>query len=65
MDKLTCAFRFALNQDVLILPLKPLRGRVFARCERGEGVVEYRVIYWAENKREDQWLYEHELAEVK
>lgn len=57
-------FRFRLHQDVQIIPLK-LTGRIFARCERGEGMIEYRVIYWSEGKREDQWLFEHELSEPR
>jgi hypothetical protein len=64
MTEEAVSFRFRLNQDVLIVPLK-LTGRVFAQCRRGEGFHEYRVIYWAEGKREDQWLFEHELTEPR
>lgn len=63
-DSLTVTFRFRLQQDVQIVPLK-LTGRVFARCDRGAGLSDYRVVYWSEGKRYDEWLYEHELTEVK
>lgn len=56
-------FRFSLHQDVQIIPLN-LTGRVFARCDRGEGEHDYRLVYWANGDRRDQWLYEHELREV-
>ncbi len=62
MDHYAVIFRFRLQQDVAIVPLK-LTGRVFARCDRGEGLVDYRVIYWSEGKRCDEWLFEHELSE--
>lgn len=63
-DELTVTFRFRLQQDVQIIPLK-LTGRVLARCDRGEGLTDYRVIFWADNTRHDEWLYEHELSELK
>lgn len=57
-------FRFGLHQEVKIIPLK-LTGRIMARCDRGEGLHDYRVIYWADCKRNDEWLYEHELSEAQ
>lgn len=56
-------FRFWINQDVLIVPMD-ITGRVLARCDRGN-FHEYRVVYWAESKRSDDWLCEFELSEKK
>lgn len=52
-------FRYSLQQDVKITSLK-LSGRIVGRGERVGGHV-YLVVWWAENKRNEQWLYEHEL----
>ena len=60
---LTVTFRFAMHQNVQIVPLE-LTGRVFARCDRGDNVRDYRVIYWVDGKRCDEWLYEHELTDA-
>lgn len=57
-------FRFALAQDVVIVQIK-IEGKVLARCDRGHGLHDYRVIYWADSKRNDEWLYEFELTEKK
>lgn len=59
----TVTFRFALHQEVRVVPMD-LTGRIFARCERGNGERDYRVIYWANGERRDQWLYEHELGDA-
>jgi hypothetical protein len=56
----TVEFQFSIGQDVTIAALK-LKGRIFARCDRGLWL-EYRVIYWADSKRCDEWLCEHELT---
>lgn len=53
-------FIFEIGQDVQIRALE-LTGRIFARCDRGNGLHDYRVVWWAESKRSDEWLYEHEL----
>ena len=53
-------FTFRIGQDVTIKALE-LTGRVFARCDRGNGLHDYRVIWWADSKRNDEWLYENEL----
>lgn len=57
-------FKYDIGQDVYITSLH-LPGRVFARCDRGHGVHDYRVVWWAESKRNDEWLYEHELGAVQ
>jgi hypothetical protein len=61
-DREVVVFRFKLNQDVKIRPLD-LPGRILARCDRGLWH-EYRIIYWNESKRYDEWLCEYELTEV-
>lgn len=63
-DELTVTFRFRRGEDVLIVPLK-LKARVLARCDRAEGLQDYRVVYWSEGKRCDEWLYEHELSDIR
>ena len=60
----TVIFAFAVHQDVTIAALG-LPGRIFARCDRGDGAHTYRVIWWANGDRKDEWLYEHELSEAK
>jgi hypothetical protein len=57
-------FKFALHQAVLIVPLK-LEGVIFARCDRGDGIHDYRVVFWADGKRHDDWLYGYELTHCK
>jgi hypothetical protein len=64
---MTVDFKFAIGESVFIEPLK-LYGTILAACHRGfmPGVKyspynEYRVIYWAESKRYDEWLLEGEL----
>lgn len=56
-------FKFNIGQDVWVKPLD-LKGRVFACCDRGGGIHEYRIIWWSDGKRNDEWLYEYELGEV-
>lgn len=53
-------FKYEIHQDVLIEPLE-LPGKIFARCDRGNNVRDYRIVWWANGKRNDEWLYEHEL----
>jgi len=52
-------FRYKIGENVLILALD-LYGKIFARCDRGN-YHEYRVIYWSDGKRNDEWLLESEL----
>jgi len=54
------SFKFGIHEDVNIAPLS-LTGRVLARCDRGAGVRDYRVVWCSDSKRNDEWLYEHEL----
>lgn len=63
-DNQPIQFRFALNQDVQIAPMK-VSGRVVAREERPGGIHRYQVVYWCESKRYDEWMYQHELTEAK
>lgn len=56
-------FDFSIGQDVWVKPLE-LQCRIMARCDRG-GYHEYRVIYWAEGTRRDEWLLAHELGETR
>lgn len=63
VDPYLVTFRFCIRQSVRILTLN-LQGRVLARGEHPGGLHTYRVIYWAEGHRHDEWLYEHELSEA-
>ena len=60
MKNLPVQFKYSLGQDVVIRDLG-LTARIFARCDRGNDLHDYRVIWWAESKRNDEWLYQHEL----
>lgn len=60
----TVVFTYNIGQDVRIVALM-LPGRVMARCDRGHGLHEYRVVYWANSERCDVWLYDYELEPVK
>lgn len=53
-------FRFKVGQSVMVAALQQ-PGKVFARCDRGNAH-DYRVIWWHDGKRNDEWLYEHELS---
>ena len=54
-------FRFRIHQDITIKQLN-IPGRIFARCDKGNGVKDYRVVWWCDGKRNDDWLYEYELV---
>lgn len=56
-------FRFEIKQNVVISALR-ISARVFARCDRGNDIRNYRVIYWWDGKRYDDWVFENELKEV-
>lgn len=58
-DRMT-VFDFALMQDVRIRDMG-VCGTVLARMERPGDVFEYRVIWWQESKRNDEWLLGFEL----
>lgn len=53
-------FDFENGEDVVIEALD-LPARIFARCDRGGGLHDYRVVWWADGKRHDEWLYSYEL----
>ena len=59
----TVSFRFKIKQDVKIIALD-LPAKVMARCDRGDDVRDYRIVYWADCKRCDEWVYEFEIKEV-
>lgn len=52
-------FSYALEQDVTLTSIK-LPARIVGRGEKRDGHI-YLVVWWAENKRYEAWLYEHEL----
>lgn len=52
-------FHLRLEQKVKLADIK-LPARIVGRGERRNGHV-YLVVWWAENKRYEAWLYEHEL----
>lgn len=53
-------FAFDFDQSVRIRALD-LVGRVVGRSERPGDVFEFRVIWWSDGQRRDEWLFEHEL----
>ena len=55
-------FKFSIGQDVEIIALK-LPAKVFARCDRGGDIRDYRIVFWSEGKRYDEWVFEHEIKE--
>lgn len=61
-DTYVVHFRFRLRQSVKIVALGKISGSIVARGEKIGGHI-YSVVWWAENKRYECWLYEHELEE--
>lgn len=55
-------FKFDIKQDVQIIALK-LPAKVMARCDRGNDIRDYRIVYWSDGKRYDEWVFEHEIKE--
>jgi len=56
----TCEFAYEINQSVRVVPLG-LQGVVLQRCDRGANQHDYQVVYWADGKRNSEWLLPHEL----
>ncbi len=56
-------FQFGLGEKVLT-PLDVM-GVILQRCERGEGLHDYQVVWWAESKRYTEWLLPHELRHTQ
>jgi hypothetical protein len=54
-------FKFMVGQEVFIKPLETIQGVVYARCDRGN-FKDYRIVYWFNGARHDEWLYENELS---
>lgn len=57
-------FVYEIEETVLIKPIG-LPGVVMQRCDRGAGQHDYQVVYWAEQKRNVEWLLLHELEKMK
>lgn len=57
-------FKFDVHQTVYVDALN-LPAFIVERRDQGDQLYSYRVIYWAEGHREDEWLYEYELTETK
>ena len=57
-------FKFSIKEDVKIIALN-LPAKVMARCDRGNDIRDYRLIFWSEGKRYDEWVFEHEIQEQK
>lgn len=53
-------FKFRIKQDVEIISLK-IPAKIFARCDRGDEIKDYRIVYWYDGKRYDEWVFEHEI----
>lgn len=56
-------FDFAINQSVRVVPLG-LTGVVTQRCDRGAGQHDYQVVFWADGKRNVEWLLSFELEAI-
>ena len=53
-------YRFELLDKVKLKAIS-LEGRIIAQCTYSGDMPSYRVIWWADNKRNDEWVYEFEL----
>jgi hypothetical protein len=56
-------FKFAFGEDVTITALN-VSGKIMARGDRGNHH-DYRVVYWSDGSRKDDWLIEHEIEKKK
>lgn len=56
-------FTFALSQPVIIEPIG-MEGRVDSVSKNLNGE-QYRVVYWNDGERKQEWLYAWELLPVK
>jgi hypothetical protein len=54
-------FKFHIGESVFIKALETIKGTVLARCDRGN-FKDYRIIYWYNGTRHDEWLLENELS---
>lgn len=54
-------FLYEIGQKVSVIPIG-LPGTVLQRCDRGGGCHDYQVCWWADAKRNVDWLLPHELA---
>ena len=53
-------FTFRIGQKITVIPLQ-LPGVVLGRADRGAWR-EYRIVYWSDGKRYDDWLLEEEIT---
>ena len=56
-------FKFEIKQDVDIIALN-IQAKIFAKCDRGDNIHDYRIIYWYDGKRYDEWVFEHEIKGI-
>ena len=56
-------FDYENGQQVVVIPLD-LPGVVLQRCDRGSGQQDFQVVYWADGKRNVEWLMSHELRSI-
>jgi hypothetical protein len=57
-------FVYEIEEVVFIKPIG-LTGVVMQRCDRGAGQHDYQVVYWADQRRNVEWLLLHELGKLK
>lgn len=57
-------FKFYIGQNVEIKEIR-LPAKIAERYDCGGGIRMYKVIYWADNRRNVESLYESELKEGK
>lgn len=63
LKRLQCTFCFCLGEEVMVKQIMQ-RGVVHARSDCLTGGQVYRVIYWWEGERRDEWLYRYELETI-
>lgn len=54
-------FKFELGESVLIKSLE-LTGLITGRMQSLNADTEYRVVYWADSKRNVEWLFDFEIT---
>lgn len=57
-------FKFDIGDAVCIADSPDICGRVLGMCLQREGVT-YRVCWWQDGKRFDEWVHEWEIEGVK
>jgi hypothetical protein len=59
----TVTFEFRSLQPVTVTELKA-RGFVYSRLANAEGQNEYKVRYWMDGKRAEEWFFAFELEDA-